>query len=44
MDTILFYLGVFFAILFFSFIAKLAMMGISETVKNIQSKIKFLQL
>ena len=38
METILFYFGTFCAILFFSLIAKLAILGISETVKNIQSK------
>lgn len=34
MDTILFYFGIFLFILFLSFIAKLAILGISETVKN----------
>lgn len=38
MTTIIFYFGIFLFILFLYFIAKLAIIGISETVKNIQSK------
>lgn len=34
MEAILFFFGIFLFILFLSFIAKLAIMGISETLKN----------
>lgn len=38
MATTLFFFGIFLSILFFSLVAKLAIIGVSETLKNIQSK------